>query len=115
EFWKPGWKVTERAEWRAKRAKLAERDARIMDGNYGVSLDLRLPRADTVMWFDYPRLGCLWRAHRGGGPTHTASRRRPWAPGPPRDVMAISCASSGLLMPPADPKSWLCWPSMAGI
>ena len=62
EFWKPGWKVTERAEWRAKVAKLAERDAWIMDGNYGASLDLRLPRADRVIWFDYPRLVCVWRA-----------------------------------------------------
>jgi adenylate kinase family enzyme len=55
EFWKPGWKVTERAEWRAKVAKLAERNVWIMDGNYGASLDLRLPRADAVAWFDYPR------------------------------------------------------------
>jgi len=62
EFWKPGWKVTERAEWRARVAKLAERDHWIMDGNYGASLDLRLPRADRVIWFDYPRLVCLWRA-----------------------------------------------------
>src|SRR5262249_6798609 len=61
EFWQPGWKVTERAEWRAKVAKLAEREAWIMDGNYGASLDLRLPRADTLMWFDYPRLLCVWR------------------------------------------------------
>ena len=62
EFWKQGWKVTERAEWRAKVAELAERDAWIMDGNYGASLDLRLPRADRVIWFDYPRLVCVWRA-----------------------------------------------------
>ena len=32
-----------------------------MDGNYGSSLDLRLPRADTVLWFDYPRHVCLRR------------------------------------------------------
>jgi adenylate kinase family enzyme len=42
-----------------------------MDGNYGSSLDLRLPRADAVCWFDYPRLRCLrraiWRAVRGYG------------------------------------------------
>ena len=33
-----------------------------MDGNFGASLDLRLPRADTVVWFDYPRHVCLRRA-----------------------------------------------------
>jgi adenylate kinase family enzyme len=62
EFWQPGWKVTPREAWRAKVAALAARDAWIMDGNYGASLDLRLPRADAVMWFDYPRLLCLQRA-----------------------------------------------------
>jgi len=82
EFWKPGWKVTERAEWRARLAKLAEREAWIMDGNYGASLELRLPRADTVMWFDYPRLVCLWRVLRRVATTY--GRVRPdLAPGCP--------------------------------
>jgi len=82
EFWQPGWKVTERAEWRAKLTKLAARDTWIMDGNYGGSLDLRLPRADTVMWFDYPRLVCVWRALRRVATTY--GRVRPdLAPGCP--------------------------------
>jgi adenylate kinase family enzyme len=62
EFWQPGWKITPREEWRAKVAGLVERNAWIMDGNYGASLDLRLPRADTVVWFDYPRHVCMRRA-----------------------------------------------------
>jgi adenylate kinase family enzyme len=62
EFWRPGWKVTPRAEWRARVAALVEREAWVMDGSYGASLDLRLPRADTVVWFDYPRHVCLRRA-----------------------------------------------------
>lgn len=61
EFWQPGWKVTPTPEWRQKVAELAARQAWVMDGNYGGSLDLRLPRADTVVWFDYPRLTCLGR------------------------------------------------------
>ena len=61
EFWQPGWKITPRQEWRAKVAQLVERESWIMDGNYGSSLDLRLPRADTVLWFDYPRHVCLRR------------------------------------------------------
>ena len=32
-----------------------------MDGNYGASLDMRLPRADTVVWFDYPDCGACAR------------------------------------------------------
>jgi adenylate kinase family enzyme len=61
EFWRPGWKITPRAEWRAKVAELVAREAWIMDGSFGASLDLRLPRADTVVWFDYPRQRCLRR------------------------------------------------------
>lgn len=65
EFWRPGWTTTPPPEWRAKVEALAARDTWIMDGNYGGTLDLRLPRADTVLWFDYPRLRCLrqiaWR------------------------------------------------------
>jgi adenylate kinase family enzyme len=62
EFWQPGWKITPLEIWRGQVAKLVEREAWIMDGNYGASLDLRLPRADTVIWFDYPRHVCLRRA-----------------------------------------------------
>lgn len=62
EFWRPGWTPTPRAEWRPKVAALAAREQWVMDGNFGSSLDLRLPRADTLIWFDYPRLPCIWRA-----------------------------------------------------
>ena len=61
EFWQPGWKITPPREWRSKLTLLVERDSWVMDGNYGASLDLRLPRADTVLWFDYPRHVCLRR------------------------------------------------------
>jgi len=62
EFWQPGWKVMPRSAWRLKVAELVARDSWIMDGNYGATLDLRLPRADSVFWFDYARGICLWRA-----------------------------------------------------
>ena len=61
EFWQPGWRITPREQWRAKVAALVAREAWVMDGNYGASLDLRLPRADTVAWFDYPRRVALRR------------------------------------------------------
>ncbi len=62
EFWQPGWVITKRDVWRPKVAALAAGERWIIDGNFGSSLDLRLPRADTVVWFDYPRLKCLRRA-----------------------------------------------------
>jgi adenylate kinase family enzyme len=61
EFWQPGWNVTLREPWRAKVKQLAQRESWIMDGNFDSSLDLRLPRADTVFWFDYPTFRCLRR------------------------------------------------------
>ena len=61
EFWQPGWVETPRSQWRARVAELAARARWIMDGNFDSSLDLRLPRADAVFWFDYPRLLCLRR------------------------------------------------------
>jgi adenylate kinase family enzyme len=62
EYWRPGWTITPRAEWRPKVEELAARERWVMDGNFDSSLDLRLPRADTLIWFDYPTLLCLWRA-----------------------------------------------------
>ncbi|RTL72175.1 MAG: topology modulation protein [Hyphomicrobiales bacterium] len=62
EYWRPGWSITPRAEWRPKVVDLAARERWVMDGNFDSSLDLRLPRADTLIWFDYPTLLCLWRA-----------------------------------------------------
>ncbi len=61
EFWQPGWRVTRRDAWRAKLSRLADGDAWIMDGHYGASLDIRLPRADTVLWFQHPRRLCMTR------------------------------------------------------
>ena len=82
EFWQPGWKITPRERWRPKVAELIEREVRIMDGNFGATLDLRLPRADAVVWFDYPRLLCigraLWRVI-----THYGRARDDLAPGCP--------------------------------
>jgi adenylate kinase family enzyme len=61
EFWRPGWVQTPREEWEPKLAALCEHPAWIMDGNYSHTLHLRLPRADTAIYLDYPRQLCLWR------------------------------------------------------
>jgi adenylate kinase family enzyme len=54
-FWNPGWVQTEIPAFRARVAEAASGDAWVMDGNYTHSLDLRLSRADTVIWLDLPR------------------------------------------------------------
>jgi adenylate kinase family enzyme len=55
EFWQPDWRPTALQAWRNRVLELAAQPAWIMDGNYSGTLGLRLPRADTVIWFDYPR------------------------------------------------------------
>ena len=60
-FWNPGWVESDPAEFGERAAAAAEGDAWVIDGNYtrhGAG-ELRRARADTVCWFDLPRLTCL--------------------------------------------------------
>lgn len=61
-FWQPGRVQTPRPEFFEKIAALCAEPAWILDGNYPSSLHLRLPRADTAIWLDYPRHRCLRQA-----------------------------------------------------
>lgn len=54
-FWRPGWVETPADEWRAEIAALVAEPAWIMDGNYGGTLDLRIPAADLIVFLDLPR------------------------------------------------------------
>ncbi len=60
-FWRPGWQIPEPTAWRQQLAALAASPAWIMDGNYINTLDIRMPRADTLVWLDHPRGICLPR------------------------------------------------------
>lgn len=65
-FWKPGWTESGDDEFRARVALALSGPDWICDGDFGSSLDLRLPLADTVVWLDQPPIICLarviWRA-----------------------------------------------------
>jgi len=60
-YWRPGWVPTPREEWDRIVADLVERDAWVMDGNYGGTLPIRLAVSDTVVFLDFPPRVCLWR------------------------------------------------------
>src|SRR5919197_1480126 len=70
-YWRPGWQQPDRGEWRSQVAALAAVPEWVMDGNYSSTYDLRMPRADTLIWLDYRRATCLrrafWRTLRGYG------------------------------------------------
>jgi adenylate kinase family enzyme len=60
-YWRPGWVEPARDEWLKTVTALADRDSWIMDGNYSGTLELRLQKADTIVFLDLPRVLCLWR------------------------------------------------------
>lgn len=65
-FWKPGWVAPSEDEWREQQRALLAGDAWIADGNYHETLDLRLGRADTVVFLDTPWWVCSGQAFRRG-------------------------------------------------
>jgi len=70
-FWKPGWVEPSDTEWRAVQSMLLAGEEWIADGNYHETLDLRLARADTVVFLDTPWWVCPARAFMRG-------LRSPW-------------------------------------
>lgn len=60
-YWKPIWTETEPEEWRAIIEGEVKKPSWIMDGNYGGTLDIRMPRADTIIYLDYSTAKCLFR------------------------------------------------------
>ena len=70
-FWQPGWVEPSEDEWRETQRDLFAGDEWIVDGNYHATLDLRLERADAVVFLDTPWSVCVWRAFVRG------VRRRP--------------------------------------
>lgn len=53
-FWAAeGCNPPDREEWLKMQQEIAGADSWIIDGNYGATIDLRLRRADTVIYFDF--------------------------------------------------------------
>src|SRR2546421_10614580 len=95
-FWKPGWVAPSETEWREKQCGVLADDAWIADGNYHETLDLRLERADTVVFLDMPWWLCAGRAFlRGSGCRASCPKGATIRPG-------CGCAMGGV------------WPSESG-
>lgn len=63
-WWKSGWINRTRAEFDARLDAALAGAAWVMDGNYLRTLPRRLERCDAVLFLDYPRRLCLFRALR---------------------------------------------------
>lgn len=60
--WHPGWRVLTSDELRSRLTTALTGDRWITDGNYALlTFDLRLPRADLVIWVEQPIIKSLWR------------------------------------------------------
>lgn len=53
QYWKPNWEETKEGEWVKKVKALVVPDQWIIDGNYGGTRNIRLKRADTIIYLDY--------------------------------------------------------------
>ena len=79
--WQPGWVESSKDELRARLATIVDGDRWLIDGNYGGTLDVRLARADTVVYLDFSIWLCATRVLR---------RIRMWR-GRPRPDMPEGC------------------------
>ncbi|GLO58455.1 MULTISPECIES: AAA family ATPase [unclassified Pseudomonas] len=61
-FWEPGWVEPDAEQFRQRVGEATAGDSWVCEGNYARrTFDLRLPRADLVIWLDTPRLTCFTR------------------------------------------------------
>lgn len=60
-YWLPNWTEPPKDKWAEIVARASDEESWIMDGNYGGTMNIRLARADTVIYLDYPTTRCLWR------------------------------------------------------
>ncbi|EUB72795.1 hypothetical protein PMI27_004717 [Pseudomonas sp. GM41(2012)] len=61
-FWEPGWVEPDAEQFRARVREAIAPDAWICEGNYARrTFDLRLSRADLIIWLDTSRLTCFTR------------------------------------------------------
>ena len=62
--WQPGWVESSKDEINARLDAIVKTDRWLIDGNYGGTLPVRLARADTVIYLDYPISLCTARLFR---------------------------------------------------
>jgi adenylate kinase family enzyme len=60
-YWRPGWQKPASDEWRAQVTELAAREDWVMEGTFPSTLDIRVARADWLVYIDAPMPVCLIR------------------------------------------------------
>jgi adenylate kinase family enzyme len=60
-YWRAGWRSIPDEDFASAVDELIKADRWVMDGNFARTMEVRLQRADTVVYLDFPRWRCLWR------------------------------------------------------
>jgi len=60
-YWLANWTPRANEEWDLMVEQFAEQEQWIIDGNYSRTMDIRLSRADQVIYLDMPTWLCLYR------------------------------------------------------
>lgn len=61
-YWQPNWVGRPKPEMREIIERLLERDEFVLDGNFNSTMELRMKASDTIIYLDFPRTICLYRA-----------------------------------------------------
>ncbi len=62
--WQANWTMTNLEDFRQQVTQALSGPAWVTDGNYGKVRDLIWPRANTLVWLDYPLAVVLWQLTR---------------------------------------------------
>ena len=60
-YWQADWVETNSADWEKKVEQLSAEEEWIIDGNYGGTMDIRLSKADTVIFINRSKWLCIYR------------------------------------------------------
>jgi adenylate kinase family enzyme len=61
-LWQPGWILADKPTQQSLQQHLIDQPEWIIDGNYGSTLPIRLAASDTIIFLDFSRWLCVWRA-----------------------------------------------------
>ena len=61
-WWKPGWVHVGAGPFRERLTEIAKGERWVIEGHKTPAFDVCLPRADTIIVIEQPRLVCMWRA-----------------------------------------------------
>ncbi|MEM1282183.1 MAG: AAA family ATPase [Chlamydiota bacterium] len=63
-FWLPEWKPRDKTDFEKKILSLATGDEWIISGNYSDLSHITWPKADMIIWLDFPLPTLLWRTFK---------------------------------------------------